>query len=108
MNRRVCIFPRAEQDAQVIFDYLANRSSDGAIAWWSALEAAIDSLASDQIEAYQLAPEDDLSNRTLRQFLFKTRRGQVYRGIFVFDENEVIVLRIRGPGQSTIASTELP
>lgn len=43
----------------------------------------------------------------VRQFLFKTRRGSVYRGLFAFDADEIVILRVRGAGQPPLESDEL-
>ncbi len=107
MTLKVRILPRAEQDAHHIFAYIAERSRPGAIRWWNAFENAIGLLADGNPDAYSLAPEDDLYHQDLRQFLFKTRRGRIYRGVFVVVESEIRVLRIRGPGQAPADSNEL-
>ena len=40
MTLRLKILPRAEQDAQHIFDYISERSLQGASTWWIAFEDA--------------------------------------------------------------------
>ena len=57
---------------------------------------------------YGFAPENKPASRELRQSLFKTPRGRRYRAVFVVVENEVRVLRIRGPGQSELEPDEMP
>jgi plasmid stabilization system protein ParE len=47
MTRRLNIFPRAEQDAQKIFDWIAERSPQGANSWFAALEAATQKVLHD-------------------------------------------------------------
>jgi plasmid stabilization system protein ParE len=106
MMRRLIIFPRAEQDAQRIFDWLAARSPQGADNWFIALEDAIKRLL-DNPTVYALAPEDEAVHCDLRQFLFRTRHGNIYRGLFTIVGNEIRVLRLRGPGQPPLAQDEI-
>lgn len=106
MTFRLRILPRAERDAQHFFDWLASRSYDGAVRWWFALDDAIHKLI-EHPHDYGLAPESESVRCELRQFLFKTRRGRRYRGVFTVIGDEVLVLRIRGPGQIPLAPDEL-
>jgi hypothetical protein len=39
--------------------------------------------------------------------LFKTRRGRYYRLVYVIAEDEVHVLRVRGPGQPDLLPDEI-
>ena len=100
---------RARKDADAIVDWIANerRSPQGAAAWLKAYDKALASLA-DWPESHGLAPEDEFDERELRQFLFKTRRGRTYRGIFTVSGNEVLILRVRGPGQRILEPDEIP
>ena len=106
MTFRLRVLPRAERDAQHIFDWLKARSPDGAIRWWLAFDEAVHKLI-DHPNGYGLAPESDSVQYELRQFLFKTRRGRRYRGIFTVIGDEVRVLRVRGPGQPPLEPDEL-
>ncbi len=106
MSFHVRIVRRAERDAQQIFDWLAARSADGALRWWDAFELAVAKLGENP-SGYGLAPENDLAETELRQFLFKTRRGRTYRGVFSVSGDEVKILRVRGPGQPPLEPDEL-
>jgi len=44
----------------------------------------------------------------VREVLFKTRKGNPYRILFTIQEAEVLILRVRGPGQDDLASTDFP
>ena len=105
MTRRLNIVPRAEQDAQ-IFDWIAERSPDGANRWFAAFEHATKEVAQGS-RPYGLAPEGQHVTYELRQFLFKTSHGRIYRGVFTVVGDEVRVLRIRGPGQPPLTADEL-
>jgi plasmid stabilization system protein ParE len=107
MSLKLRILPRAERDAQQIFDYIAERSFAGALRWWSAFQYAA-SKSVDSPERYGIAPENGLTPHMLRHFLFKTRRGRAYRGVFVVVGDELRVLRVRGPGQAPLETGEMP
>jgi plasmid stabilization system protein ParE len=106
MTLRLNILPRAQQDVQKIFDWIAERSPDGANRWFAAFEQATQKLLINP-EIYGAAPENKYVACELKQFLFKTRQGGVYRGLFTLIDDEVRVLRIRGPGQPPLATDEL-
>lgn len=106
MTHRLSIFPRAERDAQQIFDWIAERSPQGADRWFIALEEAVQKVLRNPGN-YALAPENEIVRSDLRQFLFKTRQGSVYRGLFIFSSDEVRILRLRGPGQPPLAIDEI-
>ncbi|MBI1344839.1 hypothetical protein GC163_00970 [bacterium] len=101
MSWTVRILPRAEEDVTEIYDWVSVRSPQGAEAWLAALTSAIDRLPIDP-ESYGTAPETGLQGFVLRQFLFRTRRGRTYRGIFTLQDQAIYLLRVRGPGQAPL------
>ena len=107
MSLRLRILPRAEADAQHIFDFIRERSPQGAIAWWTAFEDAAHRAIADATR-FTLAPENESTDFELRQVLFKTRRGRTYRFIFTVVEDELRILRVRGPGQPPLSLDEVP
>src|SRR5438105_640251 len=84
-----------------------HRSVSGAISWYLAFGAAVDKIAASP-ETYAEASEAVPLGRPLRQSFFKTRRGRIYRIVFELSDAEIILLRIRGPGQSPLRQRELP
>ncbi|MGH7200482.1 MAG: hypothetical protein ACREJB_07745, partial [Planctomycetaceae bacterium] len=56
---------------------------------------------------YGRAREDEFVDWELRQFLFKTPRGRTYRGVFTVVDDEVRILRVRGPSQRDLEPEEL-
>jgi len=44
----------------------------------------------------------------VKQILFKTKRGRIYRAVFHVKGTDVFVLRVRGPGQAPITKEDLP
>lgn len=108
MKYRVITLRQAENDARTISAWIARRSTTGAARWLDAYEAALKRLPHNP-EGYSVADEDDeVPDRTLRQFLFKTRRGRTFRGIFTVEADEVRVLRIRGADQAPLTPDDLP
>src|SRR5262245_48889040 len=99
MSRSLRILERAQSDVDDIFSWLARRTVLGSVAWYVALHRAVAQVA-DAPDSFPDAVESHALGRSLRQSLFKTRRGRVYRIVFEVSDKEITVLRIRGPGQS--------
>lgn len=97
---------RARQELQGLYDWIADRSPDGANRWADAFEEAIERLAANPA-GYGVAPESGSSPEVIRQFFFKTRRGWTYRALFVVRGDRVSVLHIRGPGQRVMRPEEI-
>ncbi len=87
----------------VAFD---ERSPQGARAWLRAYDDLIERM---QKQAHSFGPayENDDCEFDVRQALFKTRRGRVYRVLFFIEGEEVYILRVRGPGQAPVEPDEL-
>ncbi len=107
MNRTVRILERARTDVDEIFNWLVHRSVQGAISWYFAFWRAVDEVAS-RAESFGEAPESHRLRRQLRQAPFKTRRGRVYRIVFEILDSEIVILRVRGPGQAPLRRRDLP
>ena len=93
--------PKAKQDKHSIFRWLYERSPTGAFAWLDAYDSLADRLKQDAA-TFGLAPENVDCEFEVRQALFKTRRGRVYRALFFIEGTEVFILRVRGPGQAPV------
>jgi hypothetical protein len=98
--------PRARQDKAGIFAWLYERSPTGAAAWLDAYDSMVEKLQKDPA-SFAEAPESKDCETQIRQVLFKTRRGRVYREIFFIKGDEVFIARVRGPGQAPIAPQEI-
>ena len=96
---------KAEADVRSITKYLYERSPQGAAAWLDAYRQARARLASNADSCGQ-AEEDEHLDIDVRQALFKTRRGRVYRMLFTIVGNEVRILRVRGPGQAPVIAED--
>jgi plasmid stabilization system protein ParE len=88
----------ATEDIKGIHEWLARRSLSGAESWYRTLARAIGELAVAP-DRHPLAPEAASSPRQIRQVLFHTTQGNKYRLLFTIVDDEVRVLRVRGPGQ---------
>jgi plasmid stabilization system protein ParE len=97
---------KARQDKEHIFRWLYERSPAGAFAWLDAYDSLAERLKQDAA-TFGLAPESADCEFDVRQALFKTRRGRVYRALFLIEGTEVFILRVRGPGQATVIPQEI-
>jgi plasmid stabilization system protein ParE len=107
MSRTLRIVERARSDVDDIFNWLVPRSVLGAISWYLAFRQAIEKVASAP-ESFAEAAESHPLGRQLCQTLFKTRRGRLYRIVFEVSDTEIMILRVRGPGQSPLRRRDLP
>ena len=107
MSLPLRILPRAKTDFYGIFTYIEERSPKGAARWREALEKEILRLCENP-EQFGYAPENKLAPYELRQLFFRTRHGLTYRVVFTVLDDEVFVLRLRGPGQPPLKPEEMP
>ena len=101
MNYAVLLMRQAELDIQTIYDWLSKRSPAGALRWYDALDNALYRLK-DEATIWSEAPESAAFPDTIRQCLFKTKRGRTYRILFTIVGQQVRVLHVRGPGQEFV------
>jgi plasmid stabilization system protein ParE len=101
MTLRVRTLRRANADILSITDYIYQRSPQGAATWVNAFEKAKRRLADNAVGCSE-ADENHRFEIELKQSLFKTRRGRVYRLVFTIVDDEVRILRVRGSGQGPI------
>jgi plasmid stabilization system protein ParE len=106
MSFTVRELPKAKQDKHDIFHWLHERSPAGAIAWLDAYDALVDRLKGDA-RSFGEALENKDCEASIKQGLFKTSRGRVYRAVFLIEADDVYVLRVRGPGQAPIDPKEI-
>lgn len=101
MTYRVKALRKAEGDVRSIVAYVRKRSSRGAVSWLDAYRAAREHLA-EFADGCGEAEENHQFEFDVRQHLFKTRRGRVYRMLFTMIGDEVRILRVRGSGQAPV------
>ena len=106
MKFTVITLRAAERDFNGILEFLAARSKSGAEAWATAFDKAL-ARPEESADSCPLAAENEFVDFELREILFKTRRGLIYRILFTIRENKVFILHIRGPGQDFVAAMEI-
>jgi plasmid stabilization system protein ParE len=106
MSFAVRELPKARQDKDSIFRWLFARSPTGALAWLDAYDSLVDRLK-DDTATFGLALEAADCEFEIRQALFKTRRGRVYRVLFFIEGGAVFIARVRGPGQAPVMPQEI-
>lgn len=97
---------KARQDKESIFRWLHGRSPPGAASWLRAYDAVIENLRREA-PSFGEALENKDCDFDVRQALFKTRRGRVYRALFFIEGEDVYILRVRGPGQAPVAPDDM-
>jgi plasmid stabilization system protein ParE len=105
MTFQVRILSRAENDVRRIYDWILERSPQGAVSWLVAFESGADSLRVNPHQ-WPTAPENSLVSYEVRHFLFRTSHGKKYRGIFTVVDHEVRILHVRGFGQDLLSELD--
>jgi plasmid stabilization system protein ParE len=96
----------ARADKRAIVEWLKERSPRGANSWLRSYDQMIARLA-ETAENLPEAQENADLDMDVRQSLFKSRRGRIYRALFIIEGNEAFILRVRGPGQSPVDASQL-
>lgn len=106
MTYRLVIVEPAEVDVDSIYAYIRAKSPQGAAAWHRAFLACTERIVRHPW-ACSIAPETAEFDFELRQVLFKTRYGSLYRCVFTVVGDEVRILRVRGPGQAPLKAADI-
>ncbi|MGP0064456.1 MAG: type II toxin-antitoxin system RelE/ParE family toxin [Isosphaeraceae bacterium] len=106
MTYGVTVLARARKDIQSIHDWLAERSPSGAERWLDHFEEATEILRRNPFVA-PIAPESKHFEVEIRHMIFRTPSGRPYRAIFIVIEDDVRILRVRGPGQPDLRSIDI-
>lgn len=106
MSFRVKLTTEAVRNQNEIVDWIALRSVVGALAWLDALEHIVRHLSTSPA-SFPKAAEDDFCHRELRNALFGTRKGRVFRAVFYVNGDDVIVTHLRGPDQQALSDDDL-
>jgi plasmid stabilization system protein ParE len=97
---------QAEADIDRIFNWLFDRSPEGARRWYETFWDSAERLKSLPLSC-GVAPESDDFPEEVRQMLFKTRRGRTYRALFVIRGDIVHILCVRGPGERPVKPEDI-
>ncbi len=106
MSYRVELTERAYHDIDRIMTWLATWSPGAEDRFSASLFDSLPRLESNPFEC-GLAYENSESPETLRHLLFETRRGRVYRALFIVREDIVKILTIQSPGERPVPPDEL-
>lgn len=106
MRFRVFLTTSAKQNVRGVLRWIQERSRSGAEAWYRRWQRVLKDLG-ESADTYGAAPEDDDHDESIRQVVFKTRRGLPYRALFVVRGKDVFVLHVRGPGQDLMSPDEI-
>ena len=106
MAYSILMLRRAQDDLRSITKWLGQRSPLGLARWFDSLEDMLSELAKQPL-AYARVTEAEGLPEGIRQTLFRTRRGKVYRVVFLVEQAEVRILRIRAPGQRALRRRDL-
>ena len=106
MRFKVHELGKAQADVRSIAHWLLERSPQGARSWLRAYDEMVLRLEK-QAPSCGPAYEHEDCALDVRQALFKTRRGRVYRALFIIEGEDVYILRVRGPGQAPVEPGEL-
>jgi plasmid stabilization system protein ParE len=106
MTFRVHLTDTAITDIRAVLRCIAERSVPGSKAWYRRWLEVLESLK-ERADGFGLAPESEDHAESIRQVLFKTKRGRPYRALYSIRQHEVFVLHVRGPGQRLLRPDEL-
>jgi hypothetical protein len=106
MNFSVLTLRAAERDFNWVLKHIAARSKAGAQAWARAFDKALAYLE-EKADSCPLAAENEYVEFEVREILFSTRSGLIYRVLFTIQGMRVIILHVRGPGQDFVAALEM-
>lgn len=95
MTFTVVTLPEAESDFESLYQYIAERSLQGANSWANAFNAAFEKLKTNP-RIYSLAPESADVEEDVFQLIVKTTQGNPYRILFSIRETTVFIWAIRG------------
>lgn len=105
MSYSVTVTARGERARNGCFDYISERSPEGAQRWLESYEQAVASLQMQQF--FGSAPESEHHKEEIRQRIFKTKQGLPYRLLFIVRDETIYIIHVRGPGQDLMRAGEI-
>lgn len=106
MTLRVEVSRQTAEEADDIYFWIASHTKAGADRWSEAYLAALQDLPRTAPDA-GLAEEASRLGIDLRERSFKTRRGRVYRLVFLMRDEVIHVISVRGAGQDWLTWDEI-
>jgi plasmid stabilization system protein ParE len=102
---RVVISATAKENLREGYQWAAKHAPETAARWLSRFQAALQTLSTSP-ERCSIAPETELVQRQIRQFLFGRHRS-IWRALFVIQGSEVHVLHVRRASMDTATPDQL-
>ena len=106
MTYRIETTAQAEADIERIYAWLSGRSVAGANRWYGSFSQAVERLNTNPL-ACALARENNDFAQEIRNLLFGTPRGRIYRALFIIEGDCVRVLAVGGPGEKAVKPTDV-
>jgi plasmid stabilization system protein ParE len=106
MSYRIQPSAQAETDIDRIFNWLSERSPDGAARWYESFWDATERLRKFP-QSCSLATESKQFPEDVRCMLFGTKKGRTYRALFVVRDDVVHILCVRGPGEKAVKPKDI-
>lgn len=106
MSYRIQPSAQAEADIDRIFNWLFERSPQGAARWYESFWDTAERLR-EFPHSCTLATEAKDFPEELRCMLFGTTTGKTYRALFAIRGNVVHILCVRGPGQRRVKAKDI-
>lgn len=92
MTFSVCELPKAIADVRKIVAWLYERSPQGSESWLDAYDSALARLKINAASNRLAFENDAVAEIEVRQALFKTKHGRVYRILYFVEGDSVFVL----------------
>lgn len=99
--------PRAKSDKRAILIWIHERSPQGAQAWLDAYDKALLRIEQSAASFGEAFENKDCPDADVKQIFFKTRRGRVYRLLYLINETNAYVVRVLGPGQAPVHPADI-
>lgn len=106
--RSVRFVAKASADVDSVLHWFINERNapEAAIKWRNSLRSAVQKLEVSA-HSFGFAPENPHVKYELHQLVFKAGRSRSYRLVYTIKDDEVLVLRVRGPGQAPVDRRDL-
>jgi plasmid stabilization system protein ParE len=101
----VLISATAKQNLREGYEWAAKHAPETAARWLNRFHAALQTLSTNP-ERCSIAPETELVQREIRQFLFGRQRS-IWRALFAIEGDEVRVLHVRRASMDTATPDDL-
>jgi plasmid stabilization system protein ParE len=106
MTYRIQPSAQAEADIDRIFNWLSQRSPDGAARWYESFWNATERLKKFPLSS-SIAAESHRFPEEVCCMLFGTTKGRTYRALYVVRDDVAHILCVRGPGEKAVKPKDI-